>query len=217
MDFHHIAVIDPALRIAEIDCYNNIVEMTSLSCTFHLPALAGTGSLERAEPELVKGIVVFGGGASLAEPIEWRLKLENWFQKCLDKKVPVFASCWGHQWIAHQFGGTVDKVPVMDEKFIGFRKIRVKGEGPFTASEGEVPYAHRYMVTQAPEGAEVFVESDFIENEGFTYKDFPIYTFQGHPEGTVDYLWNNNFQVSGTEDLSYGHGLLRQFLTGVID
>ena len=160
----------------------------------------------------VKAVIVFGGSGSLTELLEWRLQLERWFQKCLDKKVPVLAFCWGHQWIANLLGGRVGLVPGKGEKLKSFREVNIESCAVYEKTRGKIAVAHRAMVVEAPSEAKCFVTSDLVENEGFKYDDYPIYTFQGHPEATIDYLHNNSFDIGGTEDFGFGNGLVRRFL-----
>lgn len=211
-DFDHIAVIDPATRIPEIDCFNNIAEMTDLRCTYHLPDLGGASSLLKEDPEHIKAIFVLGGSGCLDSPLEWRLQLEKWFQKCLDKKVPTMGFCWGHQWIASLHGGEVGLVPKVDEKIRGFREITVDECLPLKASKGDVVVSHREMVLKAPSEAKPYVKSDFLENEGFIYNDNTVFTFQHHPEATNHFLHNNTIPHDGSEDLSYGNSQVKQFI-----
>ena len=47
-----VAVIDPAVRVPELDCFNRMSRRSRLPLTHHLPALFGLDSLRRAEADL---------------------------------------------------------------------------------------------------------------------------------------------------------------------
>ena len=42
----HIAVIDPAVRIPELECFNQMALISPLPLTYHLPAMYGQQSLD---------------------------------------------------------------------------------------------------------------------------------------------------------------------------
>jgi GMP synthase-like glutamine amidotransferase len=201
------------MRVAEVDCFNNIASMTALPCTYHLPAMHGAGSLDREDPESIKAIIIFGGSGSLTEPLEWRMQLEKWFDRCLQKNIPVLGFCWGHQWIANYFGGKIGAVP--GERLKGFRQIKIEKGRIFEATSGKVAVAHRAMVTEAPKRTNNFATSETIPHEGFEYFDHPIYTFQAHPEATLEYLRNNSFTIDGSEDFTFGNNLVKKFISSI--
>ena len=209
----HIVVIDPGLRIPETDVFNTLSTFSKVPFTYHLPGIADVESLNREDPAGIQAIIVLGGGASLTEKIEWRHKLESWFKSCLDEKVPTLAVAWGHQWIAHLFGGKVGLIPHIEEKVKGFRQFTLKESGPFKNSQGRLAFSHRAMVLEAPQASKCFIESTYIENEGFVYDNYPIYSFQAHPEATEIYLKNGNYpKTYSSEDLKFGHSLIKDFL-----
>lgn len=207
-----VVVIDPGTRCAETDSFNHIVHWSKFECTYHLPILSGAETLVGENLERVKGIVVLGGSGNLYEPLEWRSQLEKWFQKCLDRKIPTLAICWGHQWISHIFGGEVGPATPEEKKLRGFRKISMIAEGIYSKNEGEVVVSHRSMVTKRPSDVKCIGESAQFENEAFVYKDYPIYSFQSHPEATSIFLKNNSIPHHGNEDFSYGNSLVKTFL-----
>jgi GMP synthase-like glutamine amidotransferase len=213
-NFNHIVVIDPGTSVPETDCFNNIVAMSPIPCTYHLPALFGADSLTFENPEYIKAIIVLGGSGSLTSKLDWRTKLEHWFDKCLQYDIPTLGICWGHQWIASFMGGEVDLIPGMNgNKYRGVREINVHCNELFpTKKTGQVIVSHGSMVTTAPSEIECFVTSDILINEGFKYTKKPIYSFQSHPEATLAFMKNNAIKTNGTEDYTFGHSLVSEFI-----
>ena len=105
--FDHIVVIDPGTRVAETDSFNHIARWSSLPCTYHLPILSGSDTFEEESLDHVKAIVILGGSGNMYDDLAWRNELETWFKKAMDQKIPTLGICWGHQWIAHLFGGEI--------------------------------------------------------------------------------------------------------------
>ena len=206
----HIVVIDPGTTIAETGCFNNIQALSSLPCTYHLPALSGTSSLMNEDLTCVTGVIILGGSGNLYDNTSWRVDLENWFQRLLKFNIPVLGICWGHQWIANLFGGKVSQHPSGD-KLKGSRIINIQESKLSSQMSVEVVITHGYRVEEKPEQS---IEIAFCEghsNEALLYKDYPIITFQSHPEATSDFLLNNSIKVNDQLDLSDGHKIVKTF------
>ena len=72
---------------------------------------------------------------------------------------------------------------------MGLHSYNLIGENDFIADQPEsftISAMHRYQVTEKPENAVVFAESDFCEFAGLVYGD-NILTFQAHPEFNLQY------------------------------
>ena len=71
-----IVVLDPAMNIPETDCFNQLVSQSTLPLTYHLPKLAGLGSLGRvAKPA---GIIVLGSASSVNDGFPWQKEMGEW-------------------------------------------------------------------------------------------------------------------------------------------
>jgi GMP synthase (glutamine-hydrolysing) len=212
-DIKHIVVIGPGTSVAEVDCFNNIVSMSPLPCTYHLRALFGAKSLMQEDPELISSIIVLGGSGSLTEVSAWRTQLESWFSKCLQKNIPTLGICWGHQWIANFFGGEVKKIPGLNgTKYIGSREIEVQANKLYSETRtGRVIVSHGSMVTKAPKDTNILVMSDILINEVFEYQNHPIYSFQSHPEATLAFMQITRYQCQVMKISSLAMGSLMTF------
>ena len=212
----HVAVIDPATRVPELDCFNRMSRQAPLSLTYHLPALFGLDSLASVE-EGLRGIVVLGSGASVNEDHAWLLALRAWLRPRLLGGVPTLGLCFGHQLISSLLGGEVSYVHADAHKESGARIVsmapnrlwREGGSGPLAVS-------HREMVVQIPQGMEVVGSTEICPAEILLHRELPIASFQSHPEATAAFLRNNDVPWPlELEALAHGHTLVGTFLARV--
>lgn len=210
--FAHIAVIDPAVKTAEVDCFNHLVSLSPLPMTYHLPALFGMASLN-ALNKTAAGIIILGSSSSVHDRHPWQAQLATWLKPRLDRGVPTFGICFGHQFIAHLYGAEVGFLYPDKKKEQGFRRVRLEdsrlwGKAPL---EGEVFVSHREGVTTVPTGFRQVGKSDTKVLEAFEHDSLPIVTTQAHPEATPGLLANLSYPGSGK--LEFGHALVKSFLT----
>ena len=71
----------------------------------------------------VSGIILSGGPASVYEPSAPQPPIE-----IFNKKVPIFGICYGMQWLANHFGGTVNRVEGSQE--YGLAEITINSDSP---------------------------------------------------------------------------------------
>lgn len=210
----HIMVIDPGLQIPEVECFNLIAMMAPLPCTYHMPAMQGMQSLHAERLDAVKGIVVLGSASSVNDRFDWQVTLEAWLKPHLDGGKPTLGICYGHQMLAHMYGGKVGYVHADQEKNIGFREIMVDdlaGAGPWAKEKGLVAVSHAETVTEIPAAMRVFASSPLVPTDGLRHRELPIFSFQSHPEATVEFL--RNHAITGEPGkLSFGHALVKKFL-----
>ncbi len=208
-----IVVIDPALNVAEVECFENIKRLTQRDCLYFTPGLKEEPELYMIDPKDIFAIFIFGGSASLTKDIQWRIELEKWYRRCMSHKVPTISFCWGHQWIASLFGANVVKIPDIDEKILGKRRLTAKHNELFVDElQGELIVAHRFMVERAPKEAQKFLFSEEDYNEGFYYPDYKIISFQPHPEATLEFCNNNGIEVFSEKVSNYGRILILKCL-----
>jgi len=117
------------------------------------------------------------------EQLPWQLELGQFLKRHFDRKTPVLGLCFGHQFIAHLFGGKVDFVFPDQKKHLGFREVTLKANplwGP--SCKGELYVSHQEHVVSVPGDFVVTAESPAVPIEGLAHKELPIWTFQPHPE-----------------------------------
>lgn len=200
-----ILVIDPAVKTPELETYNRLAETSRISLTYHLPALFGLNSLQKMSDGNIKGIIILGSLSSVHEKLDWQLELANFLKKHFDQKTPTLGLCFGHQLIAHLFGGKVDFVFPDQKKHLGFREVTLK-ENPLwgPSCKGELYVSHQEHVVTLPQHFTVTAESEAIPIEGLAHNLLPIWTFQPHPEKEP--------KSSDRSRHLFGHQLVDRFL-----
>ena len=209
----HIVVIDPGVKIAEIECFNALALMAPLACTYHVPAMQGMQSLAAEDLGSAKGLIILGSASSVNDRADWQVALEAWLKPALDKGLPTLGICYGHQMLAHMYGGKVGFLHADQAKDAGFREIQLDGAGgaPWAKGKGRVVVSHCETVTDVPASMTVFATSAAVATDGLRHKTLPIFSFQSHPEATREFL--NNHEITGDDgSLAFGQGLMTRFL-----
>jgi GMP synthase (glutamine-hydrolysing) len=210
----HVAVIDPAMRVPELDCFNRMARASPSPLTYHLPALHGLDSLRRAQHD-VRAVIVLGSGASVNESHGWQDELRAWLAPLLERNVPMLGLCYGHQLLAQMTGGEVGFLHPDHTKEKGIRTVRLAAD-PLWGESRDVPLlvSHREAVVRVPPDADVVGESETCAVEALAWRSRPMWSFQSHPEATVAFAANNAVPLSETEVplLSAGQALVDRFL-----
>lgn len=210
-NFTPVAVIDPAVRTAEVECYNRMVELSPLPLTYHLPALFGLGSLPGPETRLA-GIVILGSSSSVHDKLPWQSALAEWVKPRLEAGVPFLGLCFGHQYLAHLLGGEIGYVSADKEKRRGFRKVKIKGSRLWGDCEGELVVSHRETVTHAPKDFKVLATGE-AGIEAIEHERLPLFGLQPHPEAVPAFLKNvGNPPEKNPARFQFGHSLVEKFL-----
>ncbi|WP_153726105.1 glutamine amidotransferase [Heliorestis convoluta] len=177
------------------------------------------------------GIIITGSHAMVTDQEPWMVKLAQWLQETVSARVPVLGICFGHQLLAHAFGGLVDYHPKGIE--IGTVSIELTEEGRKDSLLGFLPSSfqghvtHAQTVLQLPPGATLLAKNDFEPHHAFVLHD-RIWGVQFHPEFTAeityhyvqkqkDKLGKAGMNIETIEesihDTVYGAQLLKRFLT----
>jgi len=131
----------------------------------------------------------------------------------LDKDLPIFGICLGHQLLAHFFGGSTG--PAAGGWNVGVHSARVIERESWMQPERQALHllsSHKDQVTQLPVGARVILSSDSCPVAGFVIGQ-QVMTVQGHPEFTRDYaeeLMRKRAPVIGDETFHAGIASLQQ-------
>jgi GMP synthase (glutamine-hydrolysing) len=211
----HILVIDPAMRIAEIECFNRMALRSPLPMTYHLPAIRGMQSLLAESMESARGIVILGSASSVHDRLPWQHELETWLRPHLERGVPTLGICYGHQMLATMFGGKVGFVSPSDQrKLKGFREVTLtQSAGPWAAqAKGPLCVSHKETVVEVPPDFEVFATSTEISTDGLRHKTLPLFTVQPHPEATPEFLQSHGIPLEDRALLGFGHQFVDGFL-----
>ncbi len=207
-----LAVIDPAVKIAETDCFNRLSLSSPFPLTYHLPKLGGMDSLNALSRD-PDGIIILGSASSVNDSEPWQVAMNAWLLPRMRKGIPTLGLCYGHQLIAHLFGGRVDFLTPEKKKLVGFRSLtlpanRLWGE-PRT---GALAVTHREAVVDYPKDFELIGTTPEVKCDAIAHRHLPIWSFQAHPEATESFLRAYSIAYTGKPPLEFGHSLLRNFL-----
>ena len=148
-------------RLRELSVYCEIVPFNKM------PALG---------PE-VKGIIISGSPCSVLEGRAPKPELE-----AFAGRLPVLGICYGAQYIAHCYGGSVEKSLARE---YGRAMLRVTTPSPLLegiSGETQVWMSHGDTISTLPEGAEVIASTADVVNAAYQIPGRSIYAVQFHPE-----------------------------------
>lgn len=208
----HIAVIDPAVNVPELECFNNMALLSPLPLTYHLPCRQGMQSLRAENLSQLKGIVILGSAASVHERKPWMIELETWLMPRLEARIPTFGFCYGHQMLAYMFGGDVGYVSLDRTKLKGFREVQVNATPLWKSGVGKICVSHNEEVKNAPACMEVIAKSAQIAIDGLAHKQLPVFSLQSHPEAVAEFLTSHEIPAGENDPFAYGYELVKGFL-----
>jgi len=147
------------------------VELTVVDVRAELPA-PGAGD----------SYVITGSRHSVYDDLPWIRRLADFLRGEIETGRKVVGICFGHQLLAHFFGGEVR--PATTGWEVGVKETQVCATAPWMSPplpKFSIISSHKDQVQRVPEGATVTASSASCPVAGFTMGDNVI-TFQGHPE-----------------------------------
>jgi len=135
----------------------------------------------------VDAVMIGGAGAySVTNTFPWTASLVSLVHACYDRRLPLFGSCWGHQFIARAFGGTV--VQDLDRAEMGTHSVQLTEAGRTDPLFCDFPsrflaqMGHQDRVSVLPAEAIEIARNDTAPYQAFRIADRPIYGTQFHSE-----------------------------------
>ncbi len=126
--------------------------------------------------------VITGSKNSVYEDLPWIPPLVNYLKQVLADRKKIIGICFGHQLMAHYFGG---QVAAAEQGWgVGVHHTDVVQTYPWMTpalSEVGLLCSHKDQVKVLPDDAELFLAGDFCPLAGFIMGD-QVITVQGHPE-----------------------------------
>ena len=137
------------------------------------------------DPSAFTGVIVTGSAAGVYDDLPWIPQLVDWLRAARGR-TRLVGICFGHQVMAHAFGGRVEK----SERGwgVGLHRYQVTTVEDWMhprAPSIAIPVSHQDQVVAAPPDARVIAASDFTPYAGLAWDD--AVSFQCHPEFEPDY------------------------------
>jgi GMP synthase (glutamine-hydrolysing) len=135
----------------------------------------------------VDALMIGGAGEySALDDTPWMPALLDVVRVALERRLPTFGSCWGHQIIARALGGTVIHDPECAELGCGTVKLTEAGQSdPLFASfppSFNANMGHHDRVSVLPPNAVELAYNDTQRNQAFRMSEAPVYGTQFHSE-----------------------------------
>jgi len=135
----------------------------------------------------VDAVMIGGAGAySVTNTYDWTQSLVDLVQACYDRHTPLFGSCWGHQFIARAFGGTV--VQDLTRAEMGTHSVELTDAGHTDPLFCDFPsrfpaqMGHQDRVSVLPPNGVELARNDTAPHQAFRIDHRPIYGTQFHSE-----------------------------------
>lgn len=130
--------------------------------------------------------LITGSRHSVYDDLPWIPRLVEFVTQALARDKRIVGVCFGHQLMAHYFGGRVG--PAGGGWAVGVHTSRVEKKPWMRASQPAVALlsSHKDQVQFLPDGASLYASNAFCPIAGFTMGSRVI-TVQGHPEFSTAY------------------------------
>jgi GMP synthase (glutamine-hydrolysing) len=138
------------------------------------------------------GVLVTGSGAMVSEREAWSERSAEWLRAAVEDGVPVFGICYGHQLLAHAFGGRIDYHPRGRE--MGTVDIELHPQAQEDPLLSGLPAriaaqtTHRQSVLEPPANARVLACSAHDACQVLRIDGFDAWGVQFHPEFSVGHM-----------------------------
>lgn len=127
----------------------------------------------------VKGIILSGSPYSVRDPKAPTLDLSN-----IKGKIPLLGICYGAQYIAHNFGGSVE--PSLSREY-GRAALRINSDQKSVIFDNvpdlsQVWMSHGDTISRLPENAKVIASTEDVVNAAYRIEGEDTFCLQFHPE-----------------------------------
>ena len=118
----------------------------------------------------------------------WVAPCRDFIHETLERRVPGFGICFGHQLLGQVLGGTVITDPERTE--IGTIALETTDAGSDDPVFGQLPRrftaqtGHSDRVVSVPERAELMIRGDLVETQAFRVRGTEFFSTQFHPDLT---------------------------------
>ncbi len=170
---------------------------------------------EFPEPSACDAYVITGSRHSVYEDLPWIGELAEFVGNAITTGQKIVGICFGHQLIAHYFGGRTE--PASVGWGVGVHGAEIVSQERWMDPHQEsvrMLSSHKDQVVALPRGARRVASSAFCPNAAFAIGDV-VMTWQGHPEFGKDFaetLMRRREALLGPETVSAGLASLEEEL-----
>lgn len=208
-----IMIIDPSINAPEVSCYNDLQKQSYTRLEYFMPPITGCDDLNSKRIDQYGGVIIFGSNCSVYDHKPWQSDIVRIIKQAVKLKIPLLGICYGHQLMAHAFGGKVEKNPnattesgLREVSFNDVSKIQLK------SNSGKLVVSHGERVAEPPKGWKIWAQSPLIKVEGLSHESSPAWSVQAHPEANDVFTSNQNFTLKNIpERFDFGRELTRAF------
>lgn len=204
------AILDPYLENPSV-CMDRLIKRHAGVIKFET-FVPSRGDLPKADD--FDGYIGLGSHAYVTDSDDWIKLYANFLENVLKRGKKVFGICFTHQLMAMHFGGRVDFIYPDQRGLKGLRKVELKRELFGFKESIELVYTQHQRVFYIPEELESLGQSLF-EYEILKHRNYPLLTFQAHPEAS-DFFCRNDALMNSTKEIQraqhYGDALIDSFL-----
>jgi GMP synthase (glutamine-hydrolysing) len=164
----------------------------------------------------IHSVIITGSGEMVTDRRDWSEFTASWLLPLRDGQVPVLGVCYGHQLLAHAYGGVVDYHPRGKETGTVSIELTAEGKNDRLLSSLPSPFlgqtSHLQTVARLPAGAVVLACNAFEPTHAFRLGG-NIWGVQFHPEFTAEIM--RQYLAARCEQLEYA-GLDYSALYGAV-
>lgn len=174
----------PDMERQEQQCF---IERCNIDPSQILPLNVLREPIDVSRLEDVDVMMIGGAGAfSATEDYHWMPTLLAFVREAIDRSLPTFGSCWGHQIIARALGGEVVRDVARAE--LGCHEVVLTPQGREDLLFRDFParfvanMGHHDRVTRLPVDAIELAYSNTQPHQAFRIRNKPVYGTQFHSE-----------------------------------
>lgn len=144
----------------------------------------GVADGELPDSAAADAYVITGSASSAYDPDPWIAAFVDWL-RALDPATPLVGFCFGHQVMAHAFGGVVQRAA--EGLLVGLHEYEVTGRQDWMDEPNRfaLPVSHYDQVVLPPASAQVIAASNQCRYAALRYRDRRALSFQAHPEFSI--------------------------------
>ncbi len=161
--------------------FGDLFSRAADGATLQFETIDAIGGGPYPDPLRCDPYVITGSRYSVYEDLPWLPGLVDFVHRALAAGRCLVGICFGHQLIAHCFGGRVERASGWAVGVHGSRILRRENWMAPPADAVNLLSSHQDQVTQLPPGAKLIASNEFCRLAGFTLGR-KVLTLQGHPE-----------------------------------